>query len=107
VGWARVSDLGWRSGPKLHGMQGVNARIDLAVPASRPGHAFEVDDSGGTPQWMSAQDLLSRLIRRQNRRWRCAAGGSSSRKGPRVVAGVGLCPVHDRRAPCARRVLQL
>jgi hypothetical protein len=23
MGWARVSDLGWGSGPKLHGMQEV------------------------------------------------------------------------------------
>jgi hypothetical protein len=36
LGWVHASDLGWGRGPKLHGMQGVNARIDLAVPTSRP-----------------------------------------------------------------------
>jgi hypothetical protein len=32
LGWAPVPDLGWRRRPKLHGMQGVKARIGLAVP---------------------------------------------------------------------------
>jgi hypothetical protein len=27
MGWAHVSDLGWGSGPTLHGMQGVMAAI--------------------------------------------------------------------------------
>jgi hypothetical protein len=32
VGWAQIPDLGWGRKPKLHGMQGVKARIGLAVP---------------------------------------------------------------------------
>jgi hypothetical protein len=32
VGWVHASDLGWGRRPKLHGMQGVAAMIDLAVP---------------------------------------------------------------------------
>jgi hypothetical protein len=32
VGWVHAADLGWGSGPKLHGRQGVTAGIGLAVP---------------------------------------------------------------------------
>jgi hypothetical protein len=32
MGWMHASDLGWGSRPKLHGMQGVRARIGLAAP---------------------------------------------------------------------------
>jgi len=31
LGWAHVPDLGNRSGPKLHGMQGVRADVEVQV----------------------------------------------------------------------------
>jgi len=66
VGWARASDLEEWSGPKLHGMQGVKARIGLAVPdlprALRAlGNDAVVAEDGLTDQvWPS--NLLPTLI---------------------------------------------
>src|SRR5215216_544446 len=53
------------------------------VGSSAPvGQAFEVDAAGRRLLGgISAQDLLRPLIRRQNRRWRWAVVGSSSRGG--------------------------
>jgi hypothetical protein len=66
AGWVHASDLGWGSEPKLHGMQGVKARIGLAVPdlprALRAlGNDAVVAEDGLTDQvWPS--NLLPTLI---------------------------------------------
>jgi hypothetical protein len=50
---------------------------------------------------MSTQDLLRQLIGRQNRRWRCVAGGSSSCKEANGGCRRRRCSGPRQEAPCA------
>jgi hypothetical protein len=124
----RLPDLGWGRRPKLHGMQGVNARIDLAVPTSRPallpstggrrsrrpagrsrrGHVFKVDDSGENP----GRDVRSEPSHEAQK----ASESALALRGRRITGRVKeanegcrrrRCSGPQQEAPCARRVLQL
>jgi hypothetical protein len=46
VGWVHAADLGWGSGPKLHGMQGVRGSNPLSsTPGQRPCSASTAQES--------------------------------------------------------------